>query len=406
VKDTLRTSGRSAGRRRAADAVDRLTEALEAARYSYCSGGTHNFYHYPARFSPDIARAAIELFSGVDDIVLDPFMGGGTAIIEGLALGRRMVGIDLNALAHFVTAVRTTVLSPSDEEALITWSHVVAERFGGKLAEQVDRERVKNLPEAVELFLSGALRLSDGLRFPRQRAFARCVLLRLGQWALDCRDFVSPRRRMLADRLPRLVGEMLAGLQGFVDECGAVGISKNVISGRRVLLHRSAVGMEDAPGIMSLAGKPKLVMTSPPYPSVHVLYHRWQYRGRKETPAPYWIARVPDGFYESYYTGGSRTPLGRERYFAMITNAFRSVRKVLDDNGLVVQLVGFSDTGSQLPRYLEAMDAAGFEEWTPGNVELDRLQRRVPNRKWYAKLQASHEAAQELLLFHRPRRPR
>lgn len=62
------------------------------------SGWTHNFYRYPARFSPKFAAAAIELFSKPGDLVLDPYMGGGTAIVEGVAAGRHMVGNDLNAL--------------------------------------------------------------------------------------------------------------------------------------------------------------------------------------------------------------------------------------------------------------------------------------------------------------------
>lgn len=38
-------------------------------------------------------------------------MGGGTAIVEGLAEGRLAVGVDLNPLAHFVTCVKTAQLS-------------------------------------------------------------------------------------------------------------------------------------------------------------------------------------------------------------------------------------------------------------------------------------------------------
>ena len=73
----------------------------------YTAGKTHNFYHYPARFSPEFARAVIARFSRPGDIVLDPFMGGGTAIVEGLALGRRMIGVDINTLARFLAEVRT-----------------------------------------------------------------------------------------------------------------------------------------------------------------------------------------------------------------------------------------------------------------------------------------------------------
>ncbi|MGH7439526.1 MAG: DNA methyltransferase [Polyangiaceae bacterium] len=384
-------------------AVEKLREGLAAASYSYTGGATHAFYHYPARFSPQVARAVIEIFSRRNDVVLDPFMGGGTGIIEGLMLGRRMVGVDLNALACFVTDVRTRPLSTQDEDALRTWAEEAARDFGGPLTEDVDIPGIENLPRAVEVFMAGSSDLSDKLEFRRQQTFARCALLRLGQWVLDCRDFVSPRRKQLANRLPVLVDEMIAGLHEFVENCRDVDVAKNEIAGRRTLLHRSAVGLDRERGLLHLDRRPNLVFTSPPYPSVHVLYHRWQYRGRRETPAPYWIARVPDGFYESYYTGGSRTPTGRRNYFNMIRSAFTSVRGVVSPKAMVVQLVGFSDTATQLPLYLEAMDEAGFDEWTPTLAERETLVRRVPNRKWYARLQGALDASTELLLFHTPR---
>src|SRR3989442_12740215 len=76
----------------------RLKEALLAFSYSYTSGRTHNFYHYPARFSPDIVRCVIENFSRPGDVIMDPFMGGGTSVIEGLTAGRRVIGCDVNSL--------------------------------------------------------------------------------------------------------------------------------------------------------------------------------------------------------------------------------------------------------------------------------------------------------------------
>src|SRR2546425_5884094 len=89
--------------------LDRLKASLLSKAHT--EGKTHNFYHYPARCSHDVARAAIEAFSKPGDWVLDPFMGGGTTVIEGLSLGRRVIGTDVNALAHFVSDVRTTPLS-------------------------------------------------------------------------------------------------------------------------------------------------------------------------------------------------------------------------------------------------------------------------------------------------------
>lgn len=369
----------------------------DATSYSYTSGSTHHFYHYPARFAPAVAREIVQAFSAKGDWVLDPFMGGGTTIIEGLALGRRLIGVDINALAHFVTTVRTRPISTDDEKAIRRWAQIVAERVPAPDTGWIPSAPIRNLPTPVRLFMAGALDLTGGMR-PRQRAFVRCALLRLGQWALDCRDFDAPRRKALARRLPELLEEMFRGLRDFSRACGAANVSTWSVVRNRVLLNRSAIGLEKEPLFAHQRIRPSLVFTSPPYPGVHVLYHRWQYRGRKETAAPYWIANVPDGYGARFYTGGSRTPTGEQNYFAMITSAFQSVANVLAPGAYVVQLVGFSNASSQLPLYLECMRTAGLEEC---EFTGRRLGRYVPNRKWYAKLQGSVDASTELLLIHR-----
>ena len=50
------------------------------------TGAPHDFYRYPARFSPIFAREAIKTFTRPGDFVLDPFCGGGTTLVEALSL--------------------------------------------------------------------------------------------------------------------------------------------------------------------------------------------------------------------------------------------------------------------------------------------------------------------------------
>lgn len=57
--------------------------------------------------------------------VLDPFMGGGTTVVEALRLGYRVVGVDLNPIAWFI--VKTEV-EPVDEGALRAAFDRLAER--------------------------------------------------------------------------------------------------------------------------------------------------------------------------------------------------------------------------------------------------------------------------------------
>lgn len=376
-----------------------LEDALTSARRT--EGSTHNFYLYPARFSPQAAAAVIYAFSHQTNWVLDPFMGGGTTVVEALMAGRRVVGADLNALGHFVAAARTTPLSPSNLLAVRRWAKRAAESGRWHLTRD---SLVANLPSTLNSFATKAIHEATELRFNRERTFARCALLRLGQWALDCRDYASPRSEQLAEKLPQLVDQMIAGLGEFVQRCREVGVKKNEITSGRLLLKGDA-----RTTVVKALGRqkgirPELIFTSPPYPRVHVLYHRWQIRSRSETPAPYWIAGVPDGYYASHYTGGSRTPTGERRYFRMIRDVFSSLRSVISPDATVAQLVGFADAETQLPMYLQAMAEAGYAEELSSHRQ--RVWRHVPNRKWHARLQGYLDASSEVFLLHHPVRTR
>src|SRR4051812_43309323 len=106
----------------------RLPDAKQAALIAGARDGepvkglTHGFYKYPARFSPQFVRAAIETFTRRGQLVLDPHVGGGTTLVEARALGRDSVGVDISELAEFVASVKTTVYSEAEIETLDSWS--------------------------------------------------------------------------------------------------------------------------------------------------------------------------------------------------------------------------------------------------------------------------------------------
>ena len=81
----------------------------------------HEFYRYPARFSPRFAEAAILCFTQSGQLVLDPFVGGGTTAVEALRLGRSVIASDLNPLAVFVTQAKTTPLGEAGRAAAEDW---------------------------------------------------------------------------------------------------------------------------------------------------------------------------------------------------------------------------------------------------------------------------------------------
>jgi hypothetical protein len=151
-------------------------------------------------------------------------------------------------------------------------------------------------------------------------------------------------------------------------------------------------------------------VTSPPYPGVYVNYHRWKLRGRREIPAPYWIADRRDGNGLAHYTMGARAEPTLNTYFGRLQQAYADLVRTFDADTTLVQLVGFSEVDRQLPRYLEAMTTIGLEEFTIADLATDtdgRLWRSVPNRRWWTEVRSKQGVAEhtsrEVVLFHRLR---
>jgi hypothetical protein len=375
----------------------------------YVVGHTHNFYRYPARFSPQFARAAVEAFSRPGDTILDPFMGGGTSAVEALTAGRRFIGCDLNPLAAFITRVKTTPLSGADAEEVVEWAGLLKGHVNLH-AQNVPHDSwaayQRNLPWTKRKGLEMALDTLGVLSNARRRRFARCTLLKTGQWALDCRLEVPALDEFLTAHC-RDATEMASTAQTFGETVAeAFGSPASSCRLHRRLLCRTAQGLNLDGRLPRDWLPPRLVLTSPPYVGVHVLYHRWQIQGRKETPAPYWLADCQDGHGTAHYTFGDRRRKDIETYMGHLREAFRSVAALLDQKSLVVQLVAFSKPDTQLSPYLQAMQAAGLEETDVCGFagSFERVWRIVPNRKWYARVKGDLPKRQEVLLVHRKRR--
>jgi len=186
---------------------------------SHISGYTHTYYKYPARFSPQFARAAIESFTEPGDLILDPFMGGGTTLVEALALGRRATGTDISSLAVFVSSAKTNLLSVHDRKALNSWmaqidNNIKINRGENTSCTEIDIHYQRNLhnPEAwrIRKGLKLGIESLENLKNARQVKFARCALLKTGQWALDGKKTI-PSISEFRDTLTKYFESMLKG---------------------------------------------------------------------------------------------------------------------------------------------------------------------------------------------------
>ncbi|WP_368506895.1 DNA methyltransferase [Bradyrhizobium lupini] len=150
-------------------------------------GLTHSFYKYPARFSPSFARAAIQAFTQPGDVCLDPHVGGGTTLVEAIALGRKGIGVDISELAEFVAKIKTTIFEEAELEALADWANRTSASINMRYPSSSLREYESlgyykhlndplrwRLRKAIEQSVHSAVQLSP----PRLENFARCAILR------------------------------------------------------------------------------------------------------------------------------------------------------------------------------------------------------------------------------------
>ncbi len=375
----------------------------------------HDFYKYPARFTPLFPREIIKYFSEVGDTVIDPFCGSGTTLVEAISNGRKAVGFDISSLAAFLSRVKTTPLSRRDTNELMRWLEQI-EKLTPSLTQPPkcsEREYYQNnAPLSSVQFFDAVIEKTLLLRKERQKRFVRLMLLAVGQWALDCKTF-EPGWVELKQYFLKFSTESIPRYYAFITEAAkGIEIPRCKLSGRRRIINRACEKSHFDQRIPKTWLPAKLVVTSPPYPGVHVLYHRWQVKGRRETPLPFWLAATRDGAGESYYSMGPRSQPELTTYFERLEASFAAVRKLLASDALVFQLVAFSKPEWQLPQYLERMARAGFKELLPAcglnYLSKDgRIWRNVPGRRWYANDQKRTAANQEVLLIHTPndRRP-
>ena len=268
-------------------------------------------------------------------------------MVEAMRLGRKGVGTDVNSLALFVSKAKTTLYSKTDITAIREWAHKA--QTGLKLTKTQNRPHnwiskgyQKNssgrttwpIRKTIEIALAN---LEDTCN-KRQQKFIRCLLLKTAQWAIDCRK-THPSAREFREQLIVHAEQMIDGASSLREEVQQ--LTSQFCKVAPDCFHKSVQSMAKS-SINSFSTAPRLILTSPPYPGVHVLYHRWQVQGRKETPLPYWIADCHDGNGESFYTLGDRKQRNLTNYFDNMKECYNALSSMADTGTWLVQLVAFS----------------------------------------------------------------
>jgi DNA modification methylase len=129
----------------------------------------HGFHAYPARAHPVTARRLVDAFAPAKGLVLDPFCGSGTILIEAMLAGRDALGTDLNPLAVMLARAKTHPRKPEAAAALLTAAQEVSAFADARRKAKLGATR--RLPqEDVSIFTPHVLLEMDGLRAGIEKA--------------------------------------------------------------------------------------------------------------------------------------------------------------------------------------------------------------------------------------------
>ena len=77
---------------------------------------THGYHRYPAKFIPQIVSRLTEKYTKEGDLVVDPFGGCGTTLVESKVMCRPSIGVDINPVAVLMTKAKKTQIRPAKIE--------------------------------------------------------------------------------------------------------------------------------------------------------------------------------------------------------------------------------------------------------------------------------------------------
>ena len=132
-----------------------LADALARALYVSAAGDaqlelTHGFHTYPARMHPLTARRALALLGDLRGrVVLDPFCGSGTVLVEAYCAGAHALGVDVSPVALLVANARCAVREPLDAVVARAREIAAVVLAEGRAARRGTGPRRRRLPDAV-----------------------------------------------------------------------------------------------------------------------------------------------------------------------------------------------------------------------------------------------------------------
>jgi DNA modification methylase len=339
----------------------------------------HGFHTYPARMHPQTARELVGAFTPRRGIVLDPFCGSGTVLLEASALGLAAHGTDLNPLAVELARTKLQRYAPEDLDAVRAEAARIAAFADDRRKQRAGATR--RLEEVdVELFDPHVLLELDSLRAGIAQSEAAPAVRRALGLVLSAILVKVSRKKSDTSRAleaKRIAAGFTAKL--FRRKAEELAERAEAYRGRREGKARWRVELDDATRLASVRdASVGLVVSSPPYAAT---YDYWAHHALRLR----WLGLDGRGF--------ARGEFGARRHYDRLTIVEARDRWQRDLHALLRSLARV--TADQASVCLQFADSAVAGEPLFADEELRAAVARAPF-VWLA------EASQVRPHFHGP----
>jgi DNA modification methylase len=310
----------------------------------------HSFHSYPARFIPEIPRTVIrELSPPRDALILDPFCGCGTTLVEAQQAGYVSVGIDLNPIGCLISRVKTTPLPIAFIEAA---ARCIA---AARKQRSVILPTIPNLAHWFRIDVCEALAalrmvISDVKNPVTQQALEAVfssIIVRVSNQDSDTRYAAVTKEvsaeyvfEAFADAAQTLASLTLA--LPLLEEAPATVINQNIFD----------VEPSDIPGDVGL------VVTSPPYPNAYEywLYHKYRMWWLGYDPLAVKSSEI--GARAHFFSGKRRD---KEDFHVQMTGVFKLLAEVMREGAHCCFVMGDSKIYGQIVDNAEPLQKAAVQ---------------------------------------------
>ena len=347
---------------------------------------------YPGRFASQLPAALIGLLSEPGDLVLDPFSGSGTTLVEAQRLGRRSIGIDLNPISCVTARAK---LLPMPAERIVRAISEIRDDASASLSNELVSvtafQSLTSIPSAVQVSKWYARRVSEDLgllwklvnsysgtkRVLANAAFSAILLpvcRETRHWGYVC-DNSNPKSDHEANVLEQF-SRVLDRFEAAYAERDAEFLARNGdvsnICDANVIC---ADALEELKRTTS--SSIDLVVTSPPYFGVADYV-------KSQRLSMEWFGHEIESF--RLQEVGARSKRHRKTachdYLEEISQVFSEVRRCLRGDGFCAVFMGESSTRSTiLTKIKESLESCGFELKLDLNRRVSSQRRQAPSIK-------------------------